>query len=150
MDMEEAMCEASVFAMEFEDQDPRDSVPTDLCNSGEASQKAHSTDSTVCTRSDSDRLIRKLRYNCHMPTTLPPDVRQFVDDAIASGEYHSEDEVLVSAVRVLRELTERHEALRRDIQQAVASLDRGQGTPLQMDEIKSELASRWEKRRPAS
>ena len=81
-----------------------------------------------------------------MPTTLPPDVRQFVDNAIASGEYQSEDEVLVSAVRVLRELKERHEALRRDIQQAIESLDRGEGTPLNMDEIKSELRLRWQHR----
>lgn len=81
-----------------------------------------------------------------MPTTLPPDVRQFVDNAIASGEYQSEDEVLVSAVRVLRELKERHEALRRDIQQAIESLDRGEGTPLNMDEIKGELSQRWQHR----
>jgi len=85
-----------------------------------------------------------------MPTTLPPDVRQFVDNAIASGEYQSEDEVLISAVRVLRELNERHEDLRRDIQQAIASLDRGEGTPLNMDEIKSELSQRWQQRRSAS
>jgi len=85
-----------------------------------------------------------------MPTTLPPDVRQFVDNAIASGEYQSEDEVVISAVRVLRELNERHEALRRDIQQAIASLDRGEGTPLNMDEIKSELSQRWQQRRSAS
>jgi putative addiction module CopG family antidote len=85
-----------------------------------------------------------------MRTTLPPDVRQFVDNAIASGEYQSEDEVVISAVRVLRELNERHEALRRDIQQAIASLDREEGTPLNMDEIKSELSQRWQQRRSAS
>ena len=85
-----------------------------------------------------------------MLTALPPDVRQFVDNAIASGEYQSEEEVLVSAVRVLRELMERHEAIRRDIQQAIESLDRGDGTPLNMDEIKSELSERWKRRRSAS
>ena len=84
-----------------------------------------------------------------MPTTLPPDARQFVENAIASGEYRSESEVLAAAVRVLRELTERHETLRRDIQQAIVSLDRGKGTPLNMNEIKSELQGRWKERRAA-
>ena len=84
-----------------------------------------------------------------MPTTFPPDVRQFVENAIASGEYQSEDDVLISAVRVLRELVERYGALRRDIEQGIASLDRGEGTPLDVSEIKGELSARWNQRRSA-
>ena len=48
-----------------------------------------------------------LCYNADMSETLPPDVQQFVRDAIATGEYATEEEVLTQAVRVLREVSER-------------------------------------------
>lgn len=74
-----------------------------------------------------------------MSETLPPDVRQFVQQAIANGEYATEDEVITQAVRVLRDITERHQKLRADVQAAVDEVDAGKGEPWNADEIKAEL-----------
>ena len=41
---------------------------------------------------------------------LPPDLGQFVEQQIATGKYHSEEELVVDAVRVLRRLAaQQHE-----------------------------------------
>jgi len=74
-----------------------------------------------------------------MSETLPPDVQQFVRQAISNGEYATEEEVLTQAVRVLREVTERHQALRDDVQAAVDEIDAGKGESWNADEIKAEL-----------
>lgn len=85
-----------------------------------------------------------------MSETLPPDVQQFVQQAIANGEYATERELLTEAVRVLREVTERHQALRADIQLAIDAFDRGEGQPLDMGDIKAEVARNYQARRNAS
>ena len=77
-----------------------------------------------------------------MSHSYPPDIRPFVQQAIKSGEYQSEEELVFAAVRVLRELKRRHSLLRRDVEQAITSMEQGKGTPLDMDEIKSELKRR--------
>lgn len=77
-----------------------------------------------------------------MTEPLPPDLGQFVDNAIESGRYHSEDELILAAVEALRELTEHQDALRRDVQDAITSIDAGLGQPWNPEEIKAQL--RWE------
>jgi putative addiction module CopG family antidote len=84
-----------------------------------------------------------------MSETLPPDVQQFVRQAIANGEYATEQELFTEAVRVLREVTERHQALRADIQLAIDALDRGEGQPLDMADIKAQVARNYQARRNA-
>jgi putative addiction module CopG family antidote len=84
-----------------------------------------------------------------MSQTLPPDVQQFVRQAIANGEYATEEELFTEAVRVLREVTERHRTLRADIQLAIDALDRGEGRPLDMGDIKAEVAGNYQARRDA-
>jgi putative addiction module CopG family antidote len=74
-----------------------------------------------------------------MSVTLPPDIQEFVRQAIANGEFANEDDVLIAGVRALRELKSRHESLRREIQVAVNEMDAGQGEPWDLDEIKQEL-----------
>ncbi len=85
-------------------------------------------------------------YNVGMSETLPPDVQQFVRQAVANGEYATEDEVLTQAVRVLREVSQRHEALRADIQVAIDELDRGEGEPWDLEDIKAEVANNYQAR----
>ena len=52
---------------------------------------------------------------------LPPDLGQFVEQQIATGKYHSEEELVVDAVRVLRQLAgqqhEFHDAVRQGMEQ---------------------------------
>jgi antitoxin ParD1/3/4 len=69
-----------------------------------------------------------------MHISLPPDLDRFVQDAVASGRYRSADEVLQAAVRLLRERDERQReqaaklaALRADIGEGIASIERGEG-----------------------
>ena len=92
----------------------------------------------------------QLCYNARMSESLPADVREFVKQAVATGEFSNEDEVVVAAVRTFRELTQRHEALRADIQLAIDEFDRGEGQPLDLADIKSEVARNYQARSDAS
>jgi putative addiction module CopG family antidote len=74
-----------------------------------------------------------------MKHAYPPDVLQFVQGSLESGEYASEDDVVVAGVRALREVKQRRQSLRDDIQAALAEIDVGQGEPWDVDGIKAEL-----------
>ena len=79
-----------------------------------------------------------------MSETFPPDVQDFVRQAIAKGEYANEDDVVIDAVRALRELKNRHQSLRVEIQAAIAELDAGQGESWDAHEIKRELGQQFD------
>ena len=85
-----------------------------------------------------------------MSEAFPPDVQEFVEQLVAAGEYGNEGEVMIAGVRALRELKQRHEALRQDIQVAIDELDQGEGEPLDMDAIKTEVAENYRAREDAS
>lgn len=76
--------------------------------------------------------------NVHLGETFD----KFVGDLIASGEYQSQSEVIREGLHLLKEREElrkiRREELRREIQKGIDSLDRGEGTPLDMEEIKAQ------------
>jgi putative addiction module CopG family antidote len=74
-----------------------------------------------------------------MKHAYPPDVLQFVQSSLESGEYASEDDVVVAGMRALREVKLRHQSLRDDIRAALAEIDAGQGEPWDVDGIKAEL-----------
>lgn len=63
-----------------------------------------------------------------MSETLPPDLKEFVQQAVANGEFASEDDVVNAGVCALRELKARHDELSRDIQLAIEELDRREGS----------------------
>ncbi len=69
-----------------------------------------------------------------MTETFPPDLRQFVQHEIANGVYGSEQELLVDAVRLLREQHSRLAGLREEIQARLDALERGAGIELEDDE----------------
>ncbi|MCO6457015.1 MAG: type II toxin-antitoxin system ParD family antitoxin [Pirellulaceae bacterium] len=73
-----------------------------------------------------------------MTEALPPDIQRFVDQAVASGEYDSPDACIVAALRAFRELRERHQQLRADIQHAIEQSQRGESRPLDMEAVKAE------------
>jgi putative addiction module CopG family antidote len=74
-----------------------------------------------------------------MKHAYPPDVLEFVQGSLKSGEYASEDDIVVAGMRALREIKQRHQSLRDDIQAALAEVDSGQGEPWDVDDIKAEL-----------
>jgi putative addiction module CopG family antidote len=67
-----------------------------------------------------------------MNVEIPPDLQQFVHQAIVSGEFKSESEVVSKSLRLMAERQRRIEELRREIQPALDRLDRGEG--LELDE----------------
>jgi len=55
---------------------------------------------------------------------IPLDLQQFVQAAISSGVFHNESEVVAEGLRLLQ----RRELLRRDIDEGIAQLERGEYT----------------------
>ena len=69
-----------------------------------------------------------------MTVEIPPDLQQFVHQAIDAGNYKSEAEVVGQALRLLQERQRRIEELRREIQPALDRLDRGEGIEIKDEE----------------
>jgi putative addiction module CopG family antidote len=69
----------------------------------------------------------------------PADVVDFVRQSLAAGEYGSEEELVVDAMRLLREVRQRREALRQDIQVAIEAMDTGQGRVWDVEDLKQQL-----------
>jgi putative addiction module CopG family antidote len=76
-----------------------------------------------------------------MKYTYPPDVLQFIQRSLETGEYASEGDVVVAGMRALCEVKQRHQSLRDDIQAALAEIDAGQAEPWEIDGIKAELTA---------
>jgi putative addiction module CopG family antidote len=68
-----------------------------------------------------------------MSTNLTPENEQFIENVIASGLYHDRDEAINRAV----ELLQRREQLIRDVNKGIEQLQRGEGKPLDIEEIKA-------------
>jgi putative addiction module CopG family antidote len=73
-----------------------------------------------------------------MPNTYPPDLEQFVRREIANGDYETENDLVVDALRVLRELKTRHEKLRAELQISIDQADKGAAFPLDTEATKLE------------
>ena len=78
-------------------------------------------------------------YAVIMPESYPPDVRQFLEEQLASGEYHTEEELLVEALRTLRVVADHHRRLHVDVQMGLIELDQGKGESWDVDSLKNEL-----------
>jgi Arc/MetJ-type ribon-helix-helix transcriptional regulator len=61
-----------------------------------------------------------------IPEPLPPELGLFVEQQLASGKYHSEQELVVDAVRVLCE----------EVQLGIGQLDRGEATEYSMEQLR--------------
>jgi antitoxin ParD1/3/4 len=76
--------------------------------------------------------------NVHLGETFD----KFVAELISTGLYQSQSEVIREGLRLLKEREELREIrlteLRREIKKGMDSLERGEGTELNMEEIKAE------------
>ena len=68
--------------------------------------------------------------------TIPAEFEGFVERAVASGRYRSEDEVLANALRLLSERERRWQSLRDDIQAGLDDIESGDVAPLDVEDIK--------------
>jgi putative addiction module CopG family antidote len=58
--------------------------------------------------------------------SFPPELEQFVAQQVAAGNYPSEQELVVSAVRVLRDVQARQRQFEDDIRVGMEQLERGE------------------------
>jgi putative addiction module CopG family antidote len=69
-----------------------------------------------------------------MSIMLKPEQKEFVAQQVALGRFHSEDEVLERALNLLAESYRDYETWAEDVRvkvdEAQASIDRGEGVPL--------------------
>ena len=82
-----------------------------------------------------------------MPTmnvSLPKALAEFVEEAVASGQYGTASEVVRDGLRMLRQEREAHEEriaiLKREVQRGVDQIDAGELSDLTLPDI-------WEKRK---
>jgi Arc/MetJ-type ribon-helix-helix transcriptional regulator len=75
-----------------------------------------------------------------LSSNLSPENEQFIEQAVAVGMYHDRDEALDRAVELLR----RREQLIRDVNKGIEQLERGEGLPLDIEQIKSAVRGRLE------
>jgi len=59
---------------------------------------------------------------------FPPELEQFVAEQVAAGNYQSEQELVVSAVRVLRDVQAKHQAFYEDVRLGMEQLEHGDVT----------------------
>ena len=75
-----------------------------------------------------------------MSNNLSPENEQFLQRAISVGMFHDRDEAIDRAVELLR----RREQLIRDVNKGIEQLERGQGVPLDIEEIKTTVRRKME------
>ena len=67
-----------------------------------------------------------------MPSSLPPELRHFVEQELTTGRYQSADDLICEGLELLRQ-RKLHE-LRRDVDAGLQQLDRGGGIHLGNEE----------------
>ena len=70
---------------------------------------------------------------------FPPDIEAYVQHKIASGQFHSREELAAEALRVYRDMEQRHAQLKADIQAALIQVRNGNSAPLDIEAIQAEL-----------
>jgi len=87
-----------------------------------------------------------------MSYAFPGELQQIVQSELAKGVYASEDELLLVALKALREHEQVFQQFRAEVQSRIESLERGEGIELEdeqslrefADEIKAEGRRSWE------
>jgi len=74
-----------------------------------------------------------------MSTTYSPEIKKFIADELASGTCEDETALLAEALKVFRELKQRHTELRQQIQQSLEDEKAGRIAPLDVNDIIAEL-----------
>ena len=86
-----------------------------------------------------------------MNVSLTAELENYVKAKVATGMYNSVSEVMREALRLMEERdalkSMKLDALRRDVQEGLDELDRGEGTPLDMNEIKAKARAIKENRK---
>ena len=71
-----------------------------------------------------------------MSSIIPTEFQPFVSDAVASGRYRSEEDLISAALRLLEDRERKLAALREDLQVGLDQLDRGETIDLSDSEAR--------------
>jgi len=74
-----------------------------------------------------------------MPDAYPPDLREFVNQKIAAGQFQSFDEFAVQAATLYRELDQRHQRLKQSVQEGIDQLEARDYVEIQGEEALNEF-----------
>ena len=87
----------------------------------------------------------------HMHVSLRDDSERFVEEKVKKGQYETPEDVVEDALDLLRHVPEwTDEELRQEIAIGLAQLDRGEGAPWNVEEMKADgrrLLAEYQKRR---
>ena len=61
-----------------------------------------------------------------MTVTIPKDLEAYIQSQVASGQCESEQALIAQAIRVYRELHEKHAELQRSVQEGFDQIERGE------------------------
>ena len=83
-----------------------------------------------------------------MQITLTPEIENIIKRKVASGYYASETEVIRESLRLLQERDEEKlKSLREDLAAAYAQSERGESTPLDIEEIIADTSRKFKRRK---
>jgi antitoxin ParD1/3/4 len=82
-----------------------------------------------------------------MTLEISPDLAQLVQQQMATGQYESENDLIFSALNLLAERQRQLDEIRREVDPAIESLDRGEGDVLDMDRVRQRVRERIEEAR---
>jgi len=74
-----------------------------------------------------------------MSYAFPPELQQLVQEGLAAGKYRSEDEMLLEAVRLLRQQDTDFQQFKEKLKMRLDRLKRGEGIQLEDDEALREF-----------
>jgi antitoxin ParD1/3/4 len=81
-----------------------------------------------------------------MNISLTPELEQFVDEQVSSGQYQSPSEVVINALSALKEAEAARirdlEELQTQLRVGITQLDRGEGKPWDAEQMKQHLRER--------
>jgi antitoxin ParD1/3/4 len=77
-----------------------------------------------------------------MNVSLTPQLEKYIGEKVRSGKYQTASEVVREALRFMQDRDTRLAELNRKIQDGVDSLDRGEGTPLDMGSVRKGVQQR--------
>ena len=81
-----------------------------------------------------------------MSKSYPPELEQFVKQELANGTYENEEELVIDALTAFREMKQRHDELRRDVQRSIEQADRAEVAPLDTEATIAEARRRFAQR----
>lgn len=74
-----------------------------------------------------------------MSYAFPPELQRLVQEGLAAGKYQSEDEMLLEAVRLLRQRDRDFQRFKENLKMRLDRLDRGEEIELEDDEALREF-----------